>query len=105
GAFVTSINSGTPTALGDFTTPQTLSATNSFFALRSNSSIASSSNANQLKITAVGLTAPAGQGGILLYGTGAAPTIGANVTFDPSTAAGGGLAEGVVYVRNDFTSG
>lgn len=85
GSYVTAIGSVTATSVAGFTSEQNVSSSLRTYVVRTNSNLTSSANA-VLRITSVGVTAAAGQGGLVTYGT---PTISASVVFDPTSALAG----------------
>ena len=101
GSYVTTIGSVTETSVAGFTAAQNVSSSRKTYVIRTNADLTSSANA-VLRITSVGVTAGAGQGGLVTYGS---PTISASIVFDPSAASGGSAAsgEGVIYVGGTTT--
>ena len=87
---VTSLSGTNPTLIGNITAPQSLTGTNSIYALVTTANI----SGGTLKITSVNTTT--NEGGILINGSN---TISSNLTFDPTTAATGAVSgEGLLYV-------
>lgn len=92
GATVSTLAGNQPTAIGDITTPQTLTGTNSIYAFRTNSDI----SGGTLVIPSFNTL---NQGGIVVN---ASATISSNLVFDPSSAATIALA-GAVTTANSAT--
>ncbi|MBX7209625.1 MAG: autotransporter-associated beta strand repeat-containing protein [Verrucomicrobiaceae bacterium] len=92
GATLSSLVGSNPTSIADIGGTQTLSGSNSIFALRTTADI----NGGTLSIRAVDNV---NMGGILINGSN---TISSNVVFDPTSATAPGTgtpAEGLVYVK------
>ncbi len=105
---VTTLSALAPTAVGNITTPQVLTGTNSIYAFKTTANV----SGGVLRIVANGSTGNQVQlGGILINGAGgAAPVISSDLFFgfvnNGATQLNGlNYGEGVVYTSTGFTSG
>ncbi len=93
GATNTNLSGAAPTAIGDISSPQTLTGTNSIYAFRTTADV----SGGTLLIPALDNLRT---GGVLINGSN---TISTNLIFDPtsvSAAGTGNLAEALVYVKS-----